>query len=555
MTATTQKKEKLGIAHRNFDWKKSEDMGQALYGKAAPQALKFEEAVLGAIMLDRDAFKTVNFLKADDFYNAKHRNIYLACEQLDNGNIPIDMLMVSEQINKMKIKNREHLPTPYDLATITGKVASSANIEYHARIIQQKSLARTLIEECSRTIQDCYQESKDIFRIYDDMQEAATVQHIGGLLVRQGFGAAIKEADNQPDRKMLCGNLLHTNQVGVFFGPSGTGKSILAVQMADALTKGKDVIQNILINECDPMKVLYIDFELNELDIKGRYANPLDGGAHDFDDEMLIRYTINKDFLDFEADLDKLTLQEIEKIIVTEDPECIIIDNLTFLTQEDASDAKIAGKIIKRLLSFKRKYNKTLLIIGHTPKILPNEPIEKRHLRGSGLLSDLIDKLFAINNTCDDVAVKYIKELKSRGSQETYHKENILLLERERGGKQGAAISFKHFAFGKERDYLSSFMEEDTQDTYIEAAIEHRMNKGWSWNRIKSEIGFPQSGESLRLKVESFVRGSTQYELQKDGKKNIIVKTTLQVLNKDPYIEDNKAMQPAKTDNNASIPF
>ena len=552
MTAATQKKDKLKVAHKGFDWKKSEDLGQFVYGKLPPQALKFEEAVLGAIMIDKEAFKVVNFLKTEDFYLPKHQIIFEACENLDKGNLPIDMLMVSQQIEKMKKKDS---PTAYDLAELTGRVASAANIEYHARIIQQKSLSRTMIESCVHTIKTCYEGTKDIFRIYDDMQESATVQHIGGLLVRQGFGAAIKEADNQPERRMLCGNLLHTNQVGVFFGPSGTGKSILAVQMADALTKGNDVIPNILINECDPMKVLYIDFELNEMDIKGRYANPLDGGAHDFDDEMLIRYTINKDFLDFESDLDKLTLQEIEKIIVTEDPECIIIDNLTFLTQEDASDAKVAGKIIKRLLSFKRKYDKTLLIIGHTPKILPNEPIEKRHLRGSGLLSDLIDKLFAINNTADDVAVKYIKELKSRGSQETYHKENVLLLERERGGKHGAAISFKHFAFGKERDYLSSFMEEDTQDTYIEAAIEHRMAKGWSWNRIKQEIGFPQSGESLRLKVESYVRGSTQYELQKDGRKNIIVKKTVEMLKKDPYTVVHEGDSPIKPNQDEVVPF
>ncbi|HMD00907.1 MAG TPA: DnaB-like helicase N-terminal domain-containing protein, partial [Ferruginibacter sp.] len=112
------------------------DLGTMMYGKVPPQAKELEEAVLGAIMLEKSAFDTViEILKPECFYVDANQRIFRAMQGLAIKSLPIDLLTVVEEL-----KVREELDLvggPYYVTKLTNAVVSSANIDAHSRIILQ----------------------------------------------------------------------------------------------------------------------------------------------------------------------------------------------------------------------------------------------------------------------------------------------------------------------------------------------------------------------------------------------------------------------------------
>jgi replicative DNA helicase len=140
-----------------------------VYGKVPPQAKDLEEAVLGAIMLEKSAFDTVvEILKPECFYSDGHQRIYRAMQGLQQKNQPIDILTVVEEL-----KSREELDMvggPYYVTKLTNAVVSAANIEAHSRIILQKFIQRELIRISGEIISDSYEDSTDVFDLLDDAE-------------------------------------------------------------------------------------------------------------------------------------------------------------------------------------------------------------------------------------------------------------------------------------------------------------------------------------------------------------------------------------------------
>ena len=138
------------------------------YGHLQPQALDVEDAVLGALMIDKDAYAVVcELLRPESFYDPRHQMIYEAIRDLNMNERPVDVLTVTEQLAKSG--NLEEVGGPGYVAELSSKVASSANIEYHAQIIAQKSLARQLISFSSVIQTKAFDETIDVEEL---MQEA-----------------------------------------------------------------------------------------------------------------------------------------------------------------------------------------------------------------------------------------------------------------------------------------------------------------------------------------------------------------------------------------------
>jgi len=137
-------------------------------GKVQPQARELEEAVLGALMLEKDAYSLVSdILKPESFYDSIHQTIYRAIVDLAVRQAPIDMLTVVEQLRKDG--EIEAVGGPVYIAQLTEKVASAAHIEFHARIIAQKYLARELISFSSLVTNKAFDETSDV----DDLMQEA----------------------------------------------------------------------------------------------------------------------------------------------------------------------------------------------------------------------------------------------------------------------------------------------------------------------------------------------------------------------------------------------
>ena len=114
------------------------------FGIMPPMDTDLEEAVLGALMLEKDAYTVVcDLLKPESFYDPKNQKIYEAIQQLGAMQRPIDMLTVTEQLRLDG--TLDEVGGAIRVSELTGRVSSAANVEYHARIVAQKYLARELI--------------------------------------------------------------------------------------------------------------------------------------------------------------------------------------------------------------------------------------------------------------------------------------------------------------------------------------------------------------------------------------------------------------------------
>ena len=138
-------------------------------GKIPPQALDLEEVVLGAMMIDKKGVdEVIDILNPDAFYKEAHQHIFEAIFILFENSEPVDLLTVSSQLKKNG--KLDLVGGDFYLISLTQKVSSSAHIEFHARIILQKFIQRSLIKISNEIIEDAYDESKDVFDLLDSAE-------------------------------------------------------------------------------------------------------------------------------------------------------------------------------------------------------------------------------------------------------------------------------------------------------------------------------------------------------------------------------------------------
>lgn len=157
------------------DYKKQYNNNQPVpvseMGKLPPQAIDFEEVVLGALMIEPDAYSLVgDILIEASFYKETHQKIYGAIVSLFSKSQPIDLLTVCEELRKKG--DLDEIGGPVFITNLTTNVASAAHIEYHARIIQQKYLQRELIRAASEIQRDAYNDELDVKELLDKAESS-----------------------------------------------------------------------------------------------------------------------------------------------------------------------------------------------------------------------------------------------------------------------------------------------------------------------------------------------------------------------------------------------
>ena len=168
-------------------------------GKLPPQAINLEEAVIGAMLIDEKGVdEVIEILIPEVFYKKSHQLIFESIERLFKNSEPIDLLTVSADLKKSKtLKN---VGGEFYLIELSQKVSSSAHIEHHARIIQQKFIQRKLIQISNEVIQKAYDESTDVLDLLDQAESKLydiTQDH----LKKSSVSAAdlVREAKNKID--------------------------------------------------------------------------------------------------------------------------------------------------------------------------------------------------------------------------------------------------------------------------------------------------------------------------------------------------------------------
>ena len=184
---------------------RTSELSNFVFGKVPPQALPLEEAVLGALMIDKDAIAIViDILRPESFYLDAHQLIYKAMMSLFEKSQPIDLLTTTEELKRLG--DIDSIGGPYYLVELTNRVASSANIEYHARIIAQKHIQRELIRISTKVITDAFEDTTDVFQLLDDAEQglfSITQQNLSRGYESMGALAskAIKQLEELADKE------------------------------------------------------------------------------------------------------------------------------------------------------------------------------------------------------------------------------------------------------------------------------------------------------------------------------------------------------------------
>jgi replicative DNA helicase len=250
--------------------KSTMDLGTMVYGKIPPQSKDLEEAVLGAIMMQRDAFdEAAEILKPESFYVEAHQRIFQAMQNLVSKSQPTDILTVVEELRKMN--EIELVGGPYYVTKLTNTVVSSANITHHARIVHENYLKRELIKLGGEMIGDAYEDFSDVFEIMDAL-EAKVME-----MTFKRSGSQIENITSHlPERAIRIKNLMENPQhlTGVPSGFHGidavthgwqkTDLIILAARPAVGKTAlALNFARNACMNREKPVPVAFFSLEMS----------------------------------------------------------------------------------------------------------------------------------------------------------------------------------------------------------------------------------------------------------------------------------------------------
>lgn len=142
-----------------------------MINKIPPQNIDAEQSVLGAMLLDKEAiYKVMEIIKPEDFYRDSHRVIYQAILNLNEKNQPVDMITVSEELRQNG--TLEQAGGVSYVATLASLVPTAANVEFYARIVEEKSLLRTLIQLSNRVTAMGYEGSSDVQELLDQVEQS-----------------------------------------------------------------------------------------------------------------------------------------------------------------------------------------------------------------------------------------------------------------------------------------------------------------------------------------------------------------------------------------------
>ncbi len=217
-------------------------------GKLPPQAVDLEEVVLGAMMIDKKGVdEVIDILNSEVFYKEAHQHIFEAIHMLFENSEPVDLLTVSAQLKKNA--KLDAAGGEFYLVQLTQKVSSSAHIEFHARIILQKYIQRSLIKISNEIIEDSYDETTDVFDLLDTA-EAKLYEITQGNIKRSSETAqslviqAKKKIEEIANREGLSGIPSGFNKVDkltsgwqpsdlvIIAARPGMGKTALTLSMA-----------------------------------------------------------------------------------------------------------------------------------------------------------------------------------------------------------------------------------------------------------------------------------------------------------------------------------
>lgn len=314
-----------------------------------------------------------------------------------------------------------------------------------------------------------------------------------GIFKIRTANECVAEASGRPIPKMLFGEIWHEGELCILFGDTGTGKSILAVQIANSITTNKKVYPFKLTSQ--KHQVLYFDFELSDKQFQIRYSDPEGKNFYIFSDFFnRVEISVDTD-LPEKVNFEDFLIYSLEEAVKATDAKVLIIDNITYLAA-DQEKARYALVLMKKLKHLKEKYGLSILALAHTPKRDPTKEISRNDLAGSKMLINFCDSAFAIGESYRHPGARYFKQIKERNTDKIYGRDNVVVFEVEKGNHNFLGFSFVDFS--DEREHLKTLT--DSEEESIMNDIEHLHDNGYSIREIAKELRIPKGRVERRLK-------------------------------------------------------
>ena len=292
----------------------------------------------------------------------------------------------------------------------------------------------------------------------------------------------IEEAKSKPIPLQLLDCLWYQGELTILFADTNLGKSVLAVQIADALTKQTSIEP---FSKCEKsFNVLYCDFEMSNKQFENRYS--IDYACHYEFSPNFFRAELNFDefLIKNDVSIEEQIYDEILKYIIQHNVHVVIIDNLTYIAKEIEKSKNIAP-LMQKLKLINKKYGTSILVLAHTPKRDLSKPLASSDINGSKFLSNFSDSIFAIGKCANDESIRYVKQIKSRNSAYEYGADNVALFNIE---KENNFLSFKFQRTDSELDHLQ--IRTKAESTQLDSDIweEYSNNSELSYGKIAKKL-------------------------------------------------------------------
>jgi hypothetical protein len=513
-----------------------------------------EMTVLGAILITNDTsaanrknnediariVKVRNMLKPKDFYLEEHQYIFEAICNLVDTKKGVDIVTVTAEL--MRMGKVDVIGGPFYIVELTNRVGSSVHAIEHAQIIVEMSLRRSAILANYLANTRLFDLSSDVFNVRNELADDLRVMPITSFLRARTASERLEDGRNLPKVQNMCGSLWKKGELVFLFAGPKRGKSIFAVQIADALSKGEGLFNGVLSNETEPQRVGYVDFELMDNEFFDRYSDERSQAGYGFS-ENLVFIDINPDFNDYNTGLDKVIFQSIEDAVLSCKLDALVIDNITWMAQVATSDTQAALELMRKLDQLKKRTGISILILAHSPKINAILPLDENMMGGSKHLSNFAQGVFAIGKSAIDSSVRYIKECVRRNGMMHFDDENVIQVSID---KTNGFLQYTFMQMSSESIHLNDPNDADTKLLLVKEGAHQRKTTPKSFQQIFDDMNIK---EALGWTPRQWAR-RVKDELAREGASLIFMEDST---DEDAPFKPNGQMTPAKS--GTDIPF
>jgi hypothetical protein len=289
----------------------------------------------------------------------------------------------------------------------------------------------------------------------------------------------LAQEKHKPAPQKLFGDFWLQGELCILFADTNIGKSILAVQLADSISKQQHI--NGFELEAKACPVLYVDFELSSKQFEARYSDSR--GSYPFAAEFY-RAEVDlqaqqppgyKDFIHYMSYI-------LHRAIKSTGARVLVIDNITCLGGSSEQSSR-ALAMMQQLKALKTRHGLSILVLAHTPKRGVGKAIGRNDLGGSKMLINFADSAIAMAPSCTMPGHCYIKQVKQRGAAETYGADKVCLFKRE---KLGSFLCFTFITQSAEHEHLLSADKQDRERLIGQVAS--LQSQGFNQREISAQL-------------------------------------------------------------------